>query len=237
VPVSRSNDVVVLLPTFNECDNLLAIVEAIRTQISADIIILDDASTDGTADLADNLADAHKGIEVVHRPGPRGLGPSYIEGFEKAVAAGYDKIIQMDADFSHDPKNLPQMLTLADEYDLVIGSRWAAGGGTQGWPWHRRLISQCGSRYAQLALHSNIRDLTAGFKCWRRHALNAVDLAAIRSTGYAFQIEMTYSAQRAGLQLCEHPIVFLERRVGQSKMSWRIVAEAVWRVPLLRMRK
>lgn len=231
----RQNDAVVLLPTYNERDNLPSIVPAILEAAPVDVWILDDDSPDGTGQVADELAKSSPRVRVTHRPGKQGLGKAYIDGFHRALAAGYARIFEMDADFSHPPRYLPRLLELSREYDLVLGSRWVAGGGTENWPWHRRLISRGGSLYARALLGVGIRDLTGGFKCFRREVLETIDLDSVRSTGYAFQIEMTYRALLHGFSVAETPIVFVERTQGASKMSRRIVLEAVMRVPRLRL--
>jgi dolichol-phosphate mannosyltransferase len=225
---------VVLLPTYNEAENLPRIVPAILAAAPVDVMILDDASPDGTGQLADALATGPR-VTVVHRPGKQGLGRAYLDGFARALAAGYERIIEMDADFSHQPKYLPELLRLAEEHDLVLGSRWVAGGGTENWPWLRRCISRGGSLYARTWLGVPIRDLTGGFKCFRREVLEAIDLESIKTTGYAFQIEMTFRALKRGFRVKETPIVFVERAGGISKMSRRIVLEALLKVPRIRL--
>lgn len=226
---------VVLLPTYNEIDNLPRIVPAILAAAPVDVMILDDNSPDGTGDLADKLAQEHPRVRVVHRPGKQGLGAAYLEGFARALEAGYERILEMDADFSHPPGHLPEMLRLSEHYDLVLGSRWVQGGGTRNWPLRRQMISRMGSFYARSVLGVGVRDLTGGFKCFRRGVLEALDLNSIRTTGYAFQIEMTYRTILRGFTVHETPIIFVEREVGISKMSRRIVVEAVLKVPQLRI--
>lgn len=228
---------VVLLPTYNELANLPKIVPAILAAAPVDIMILDDNSPDGTGKLADNLARDNKRIMVVHRPTKQGLGAAYLDGFGRALKAGYDAILEMDADFSHPPGHLPEMLRLAQSHDLVLGSRWVAGGGTKNWPLQRQIISRMGSFYARTILGVSVRDLTGGFKCFRRHVLEGIDLESIHATGYAFQIEMTYRALCRGFSVIESPIIFAEREEGVSKMSRRIIIEAVLKVPVLRLRK
>lgn len=229
---------IVVLPTYNEAGNLRAIVAAIHEAVPAlDILVVDDRSPDGTGQIADELAASDARVAVLHRQEKRGLGPAYVAGFREALARGYDLIVQMDADFSHDPKYLPTMLALAHEADVVIGSRNIEGGGTVNWGVGRQLISQGGSLYARTILGLPVRDMTAGFKCWRRAALEAIDLESVGTTGYAFQIEMSHRAHRKGLRLVEMPIVFVDRRVGQSKMSRAIVLEALVRVWAMRFRK
>jgi dolichol-phosphate mannosyltransferase len=229
-------DVWLVLPTYNEADNVAAFTEAARRALpeSRRVLIVDDSSPDGTGRIADRLADAHEDIEVMHRGRKQGLGPAYLAGFQRALAEGARLIVQMDSDFSHEPAYLPRLLDAARRADLVVGSRYIPGGGVTEWGPMRRAISRGGSAYARLVLGVGIRDLTGGFKCWRREALEAIHLEAVRSLGYAFQVEMTYRAIEAGFHVVEVPITFRERRIGASKMSRAIVAEAVWRVPWLR---
>lgn len=230
----RQHATVVLLPTFNEKENLPAIVPAILAAAPVDILILDDNSPDGTGTLADALAAQNPRVQVVHRKERRGLGAAYLDGFARALEAGYEFIVEMDADFSHPPKDLPRLIDLAKQYDLVLGSRWVEGGGTKGWPLHRQLISRGGSLYTQLVLGERVRDFTGGFKCFRRKVLLALDLGDVRATGYAFQIEMTYRALKKGFVVHEMPFTFVERAKGASKMSGAIVREALFGVPRLR---
>ncbi len=235
MPASSSNNrAVVLLPTYNEIDNLPRIVPAILAAAPVDVMVLDDDSPDGTGAAADKIAATDPRVRVVHRKKKEGLGAAYIDGFRRALAAGYNLIIEMDADFSHPVAKLPDMLALAATHDLVLGSRWIQGGGTRNWPIHRQFISRIGSFYARTALGVGIRDLTGGFKCFRRHVLETIDLSSIGSTGYSFQIEMTYRAIQKGFKVVEMPIIFVEREQGVSKMSGNIVVEAVFKVPLLR---
>ena len=234
-PLPRS-DAVVLIPTYNERDNIAAIIQAVIEAADVDVWILDDASPDGTGVIADEIAAGEPRVQVIHRARKAGIGRAYRDGFAAALAAGYARIVTMDADFSHPPSTLPDLLALSESYDLVLGSRWVHGGGTQGWPLLRQLISRGGSLYARGVLGKPVRDFTGGFKCFRREVLEAIDLARVRCTGYAFQIEMTYRAMRLGFRVKETPIVFVERRRGTSKMSWRIITEAMMRVPQLRLR-
>jgi dolichol-phosphate mannosyltransferase len=229
-------DVWLVLPTYDEAANLEALVDAARRALPASrrILVVDDSSPDGTGRIADRLAAEGDDVEVLHRPVKEGLGPAYLAGFRRALAEGARRIVQMDADFSHEPAYLPRLLDASGRADLVIGSRYVPGGGVTEWGPVRRFISRSGSTYARTVLGVPIYDLTGGFKCWRREALAAIDLDAVRSRGYAFQVEMTYRALRAGFHVAEVPITFRERRVGASKMSRAIVAEAVWRVPWLR---
>ena len=225
-----------VLPTYNESENIEALIEAVRAKLppSARVLIVDDNSPDGTGRIADELATRHENVSVLHRQLKEGLGPAYIAGFRHALGAGAGLVLEMDSDFSHDPAYLPRLLDGAVRADLVIGSRYVAGGGVSDWGPLRRAISRGGSAYARLVLGVPVRDLTGGFKCFRREVLEAIDLDAIQAHGYAFQVEMTYRAIRAGFRVVEVPIVFRERQAGSSKMDGSIVAEAIWRVPLLR---
>ena len=200
------------------------------------ILIVDDGSPDGTGEIADRLAAEHPEVEVLHRPGKGGLGPAYLAGFARALAGGADLVLEMDSDFSHDPADLPRLIAAAENADLVLGSRYVAGGGVTDWGLLRRFVSRAGSAYAQVVLGVPVRDLTGGFKCFRRSVLEAIDLDRVHANGYAFQIELTYRASRAGFTITEVPIVFRDRRVGESKMTPRIALEAVWMVPSLRFR-
>ncbi len=221
-----------VVPTYNERENLPAIVPRILEQGEQfQVLIVDDNSPDGTGEIADRLAAEHLGrVHVSHRAGKRGLGFAYIHGFRWALDRDYAFIFEMDADFSHDPDALPRLLAAAQGADIAIGSRWVAGGGTRNWSLLRRFISRGGSVYAQLIRGIPIRDLTAGFKAFRREVLASLDLGSIRSNGYAFQVEMNYACHRMGFRVVEVPILFEYRRVGQSKMSARIVLEAMLRV-------
>ena len=228
-----------VLPTYNEAANIAAIVEAARSNLPDDarILVVDDNSPDGTGKIADGLAAADPAIEVLHRAGKEGLGPAYIAGFRHALAAGAGFVMEMDSDFSHDPRDLPRLLEAAEAgADVVIGSRYVAGGGVTDWSLLRRAISRGGSLYAGLVLGVRQRDLTGGFKCFRRVVLETIDLDSIVAKGYVFQVEMTYRALCAGFTVREVPIVFRDRQVGESKMSAAIALEATWQVPLLRRR-
>lgn len=225
VPVARRPLVVV--PTYNERENLEAIVSAIRDNLPAvEILIIDDHSPDGTGDLAEALGKQLGGIHILHRPGKLGLGTAYVAGFRYALADDFTCVFEMDADFSHNPKYLPELLGMAESYDLVIGSRYVAGGDTPDWRLIRRIISGGGNIFARNVLGLPVRDCTAGFKCYRRAVLAAFDLDRINLQGYAFQIETVYQAFKAGFRIGELPIVFPDRRLGHSKMSQQIVAEA-----------
>ena len=227
----------VCLPTYNERENLEAMVDRLGEVLGADgvVLVIDDDSPDGTGEIADRLAADRVSVHVLHRPRKEGLGPAYLDGFRRALKLGADLILEMDCDFSHDPADVPRLVAAAEDADLVLGSRYVPGGGTRNWGALRRLISRGGSLYAQLLLGVPISDLTGGFKCYRRAVLEAIDLDAIHSKGYAFQIETTYRALRAGFRVVEVPIVFVDREVGGSKMSNSIVLEAVWKVPALRL--
>jgi dolichol-phosphate mannosyltransferase len=225
-----------VLPTYNEAENMEPLVEVARAKLppSAQLLIVDDSSPDGTGELADRLAARHENVQVLHRARKEGLGPAYLAGFRRALEGGAGLVLEMDSDFSHDPAYLPRLLDAAARADLVLGSRYVPGGGVSDWGPLRRAVSRGGSSYARHVLGVEVRDLTGGFKCFRREVLEAIDLDAISTRGYAFQVEMTYRAIRCGFEVVEVPIVFRERRVGSSKMDLSIVAEAVWRLPLLR---
>jgi dolichol-phosphate mannosyltransferase len=225
-----------ILPTYNEADNVEPFVAAARANLPADaqILIVDDGSPDGTGERADRLAERHANVGVLHRGEKQGLGPAYIAGFRRALAAGAGLVLEMDADFSHDPAYLPRLLEAARNADLVIGSRYVEGGGVGDWGPVRRLISRGGSVYSRHVLGVDVHDLTGGFKCFRREVLQAIDLDSVEVRGYAFQIEMTYRAIQLGFSVVEVPIVFHERRAGKSKMDGGIVAEALLQVPRLR---
>ena len=227
----------VCLPTYNERENLERMVDALRNVLGEEdiVLVIDDNSPDGTGEIADRLAEERRSMHVLHRPHKEGLGPAYLDGFRRALELGADLIFEMDCDFSHDPGDVPRLVAAAENADLVIGSRYVDGGGTRNWGAVRRFISRGGSLYAQLLLGVGVRDLTGGFKCYRRLVLETIDLDAIHSKGYAFQIETTYRALRRGFRVVEVPIVFVDRQVGGSKMSKAIVLEAVWKVPALRL--
>jgi dolichol-phosphate mannosyltransferase len=226
----------VILPTYDEAENLERIVGAVLEQLSPSgtVLVVDDNSPDGTGEIADRLAGSDGSVRVLHRARKEGLGPAYLAGFHLALDAGAERIVEMDADFSHDPAYLPRLIGAAENADLVIGSRYVPGGGVTEWGQMRRFISRGGSAYARMVLDLPIRDLTGGFKCFRREVLEAIDLDTIEARGYAFQVETTYRAIRAGFRVVEIPIVFKDRRDGTSKMRGAIVAEAIWRVPAMR---
>jgi dolichol-phosphate mannosyltransferase len=227
----------ICLPTYNEIENLEPMLQALGGVLGPDdrVLVIDDASPDGTGELADRLAAELGFVDVLHRPRKDGLGPAYLAGFRRALTDGAEYVLEMDCDFSHDPNDVPRLLEAAADADLVLGSRYVPGGGVENWGPGRRVVSSGGSLYARLLLGVPIRDLTGGFKCFRRAVLEAIDLDAITSKGYAFQIETTFRALRKGFRVVEVPIRFVDRQVGRSKMSRAIVLEAVWKVPLLRL--
>jgi dolichol-phosphate mannosyltransferase len=228
----------VCLPTYNESENLPPMIEALgRVLREGDrVLVIDDNSPDGTGTIADALAADRPFLEVLHRPRKEGLGRAYVAGFHRALADGAELVLEMDCDFSHDPADVRRLIEAAENgADLVLGSRYVPGGGTRNWGLVRRLISRGGSVYTALFLQMGVKDPTGGFKCFRRPVLEQLDLDAITPRGYAFQIEMTYRAKRAGFKVAEIPIIFVDRVVGQSKMSRSVVLEAIWRVPLLRV--
>ena len=198
------------------------------------VLVIDDNSPDGTGEIADRLAEGLDYVSVLHRPAKEGLGPAYIAGFRRALAAGAELVLEMDCDFSHDPSDVPRLIAAAGDADVVLGSRYVDGGGVRNWGLVRRAISAGGSWYARVLLGAPVRDLTGGFKCYRRRVLETIDLDAVHSKGYAFQIETTYRALCAGFRVVEVPITFVDREDGVSKMSRTIVAEAIWKVPSLR---
>ena len=216
----------IIIPTYNELDNLQPLLEAVsKNAPESEVLIVDDNSPDGTGQLADKLAENDTRIHVMHRTGKLGLGTAYIAGFKYAIANGYDAAFEMDADFSHDPRYLPDFLTAIENADLVIGSRYIRGGSTPNWSLLRRFISNGGNIYARLLLGMRVHDCTAGFRCYRRQVLESIDLDTIQSQGYAFQVELAYRVQKHGFRIIEIPIVFMDRRVGKSKMSRKIFVE------------
>jgi dolichol-phosphate mannosyltransferase len=230
---------VVCLPTYNERENLEALIGALGEVLDTArdrVLVVDDGSPDGTGEIADRLAAEHDWVSVLHRERKEGIGPAYLAGFRRALADGAELVLEMDCDFSHDPADVPRLIAAAADADLVLGSRYVEGGGTENWGLLRRFVSRGGCLYAQVLLGVRVRDLTGGFKCFRRSALEAIDLGALSAHGYAFQIEATYRVLRAGLRVREIPIRFTERRAGASKMTGAIVAEAIWKVPRLRLR-
>ena len=227
---------VVCLPTYNERENLEPMLRALGDK-QVRVLVIDDSSPDGTGELADRLAAELGYVDVLHREHKEGLGPAYLAGFRRALAGDAELVLEMDCDFSHDPEYLPHLIAAVEAgADLALGSRYVPGGGVRNWGLLRRLISAGGSFYARLILGVKVQDLTGGFKCYRRAVLEAIDLDAVDSKGYAFQIETTYRALRAGFKVVEVPITFADREVGGSKMSKAIVAEAIWKVPGLRLK-
>jgi dolichol-phosphate mannosyltransferase len=217
----------IIIPTYNETENLRPVLEAIFSYVSAtDILVVDDNSPDGTGELADAIASGDTRVHVLHRPGKLGLGTAYIAGFKYAIAHGYDAAFEMDADFSHDPRYLPDFLEAIEYADLVIGSRYVHGGGTPNWSLVRRFISGGGNIFARFMLGIPVHDCTAGYRCYRREVLENIDLESIQSQGYAFQVELAYRVMQQGFRIVEIPITFMDRRVGKSKMSRKIVIEA-----------
>ncbi|HUB75393.1 MAG TPA: polyprenol monophosphomannose synthase [Solirubrobacteraceae bacterium] len=237
-----------ILPTYNEAENVQAIVGAAGEVLARAapqgfrVLVVDDGSPDGTGDLADALAAEKEWVRVLHRSEKNGIGPAYLAGFRHALDAGAGFVMEMDSDFSHDPADLARLLATVRDgdggpgADLALGSRYVDGGGVEEWGLLRRFISEGGSTYARTVLGLRVRDLTGGFKCFRREVLEAIRFEEVRSQGYAFQVELTYRAVQAGFRVVEVPITFRDRQRGTSKMSWRIAAEAMWLVPLLRFR-
>jgi dolichol-phosphate mannosyltransferase len=241
-----------ILPTYNEAENIAAIVTAAEDVLGAAtaggrfgggyrILVVDDGSPDGTGEIVDRLAAQSDSVAALHRTEKNGIGPAYLAGFRHALAHGAGYVMEMDSDFSHDPGDLARLLVAVDRdspdgADLALGSRYVPGGGVRDWGLVRRFVSEGGSTYARWVLGLRVRDLTGGFKCFRREVLESIHFDGVRSQGYAFQVELTYRAVRAGFRVVEVPIVFRDRQDGQSKMSWRIAAEAMWLVPLLRFR-
>jgi dolichol-phosphate mannosyltransferase len=231
---------VVCVPTYNERENLEPLVRALAEALDTTrdrVLVIDDGSPDGTGEIADRLAAELPWVDVLHRPLKEGIGRAYLAGFTHALALDPELVLEMDCDFSHDPRDVLRLIAAAEDgADLVLGSRWVEGGGTENWGVVRRFISRGGSLYARLVLGVGIRDLTGGFKCFRRRVLETIDLDAIAARGYGFQIEGTYRSLRAGFRVVEIPITFVDRRVGESKMSGAIVLEAMRQVPVLRWR-
>jgi dolichol-phosphate mannosyltransferase len=231
---------IVCLPTYNERDNLEPMIRALAEQLDPArdrVLVIDDNSPDGTGQIADALAAELAWVEVLHRPQKAGLGPAYLAGFERALAMGAELVLEMDCDFSHNPKDVVRLIAACEDgADVALGSRWVTGGGTVSWGRGRMLISRGGSLYARTILGVHVRDLTGGFKCFRRAVLETIDLGAVSAKGYGFQIEVTFRTLRAGFTVVEIPITFVDRRVGESKMDSSIVVEAMLDVPVLRYR-
>jgi dolichol-phosphate mannosyltransferase len=235
-PHAAPGRTLVVLPTYNEKDNLLPMLDAILAYAAVDVLVVDDGSPDGTGDLADRRAAVDPRVTVLHRAGKQGLGTAYLAGFAEAFVRGYEFVCEMDCDFSHAPWDLPRLLHVAKDCDLAIGSRYVRGGCTVGWDFRRRMLSRGANLYTRLWLSSGIRDNTAGFRCFRASALQQLDLAAVSAQGYAFQIEMAFRMVRAGFVVREAPIHFIDRQVGKSKMSGKVAREALMLVPKLRFR-
>jgi dolichol-phosphate mannosyltransferase len=229
----------ICLPTYNERQNLPVMVERLAGVLREGdrVLVIDDNSPDGTGELADGLAERFPFVDVLHREAKEGLGRAYIAGFREVLATDAELVLELDCDFSHNPADVPRLIAAAEAgADLVLGSRYVPGGGTRNWGLLRRVVSRGGSLYTALFLRMGVSDPTGGFKCFRRAALEAIDLDAVTPRGYAFQIEMTWRVKRAGFRVEEIPITFVDREVGHSKMSRAVVLEAIWRVPLLRLR-
>ncbi len=223
----------VIIPTYNERENLGPIVGRVRLAVpDADVLVVDDSSPDGTGALADQLAGSDAQVHVLHRTSKDGLGAAYLEAFAWALSRGYDRLVQLDADGSHLPEQLPELLTAAESADVVMGSRWIPGGEVRNWPWHRRFLSRGGSIYSRVLLRLKERDVTGGYRVYTAHALERMKLSSVESLGYCFQIDMLLHAVRAGLRVVEVPITFVERTRGSSKMSGGIVIEAMARVTI-----
>ena len=223
-------EVLVVVPTYNEAENLALIAEAVRSH-DFGLLVVDDSSPDGTGDIADELAETDPGISVLHRTTKQGLGPAYAAGFAVALEMGAKVICEMDADFSHDPKDLPRLVQAVNGgADLAIGSRYVSGGGVDNWPWHRRWLSRGGNIYARTMLGTEVNDMTAGFRAFRANALRKLDFAGCEASGYGFQVEMAWAATKAGLDVREVPIIFRDRSRGTSKMGASIALEAMWLV-------
>jgi dolichol-phosphate mannosyltransferase len=231
-----------VLPTYNEAENLASLVRSALPELERSghphkLLVVDDDSPDGTGRIADRLAAELEPVEVLHRGRKQGLGRAYLAGFAVALERGAGLVLEMDSDFSHDPADLPRLIAASETADLVLGSRYMPGGGITDWGPVRRALSRGGSWYARTVLGLPLRDLTGGFKCFRREVLEALDLNGVHADGYGFQIELTYRAVKAGFAVAEIPILFRERRLGESKMTARIAVEAVWKVPAMRFRR
>lgn len=230
-PFTFEESILVVLPTYNERANLEALVTAIGQYLVTDIVIVDDNSPDGTGELADQLSTRHPHVHVLHRPRKEGLGPAYIAGFQWALQRPYDRIIEMDCDFSHAPWDLPRLVHRSHTADLVIGSRYVPGGGTENWNARRRLVSRCGNSYVSLFLGSIIQDWTGGFRCYRRGLLERMALSTVQAKGYIFQVELAWRAVQLGATVSELPIRFSDRILGQSKLGWASIIEGLMEVP------
>ncbi len=236
IPFRFERSILIVLPTYNERQNLEPLVEMIGRHLVADILIVDDNSPDGTGQLADQLSRRHAHVHVLHRVIKEGLGPAYLAGFAWALARGYQLIVEMDCDFSHAPWDLPRLIHRSGTADLVIGSRYVPGGRTQNWSKRRRLLSRLGNAYVRLFLGTNIHDWTAGFRCYRHELLTSMNLEKVNAKGYVFQVEMTWRARQLGAKICELPIRFSDRVQGQSKLGWQSLVETITEVPRMSMR-
>jgi len=226
----------VIIPTYNERENIQSLVQAVLAQDERiDVLVVDDGSPDSTGQIADAMAAESGRVHVIHRAGKLGLGTAYVAGFQYALAHRYDRVLEMDADYSHRPEDLPRLIAASEQADVVVGSRNVPGGRAEDWSPLRHFVSKGGSLYARLLLGIPIKDCTSGFKCFHRAAIELLDLPALRSNGYAFQVEVNHACAQAGLRFAEVPIVFPDRTRGQSKMSWRIAVEAAWLVLRLRL--
>ena len=226
-----AGDALVVIPTYNEVDNIVPIVErTLAAAPTADVLIVDDNSPDGTGDLGDKLSETHDGVHVLHRERKQGLGVAYRAGFDWALKRDYESVVEMDADGSHQPEDVPRLLDGLEVADVALGSRWVPGGGAENWPWRRELLSRSGNLYARMALGLKLRDVTGGFRAFRRKALEGLPLDGIESRGFCFQVDLARRAEDAGMRAVEVPIVFRERERGRSKMSLGIITEALWRI-------
>ena len=226
--MSASPSTVVVIPTFNECENVTRIVGRVLSAVArVDVLVVDDGSPDGTGAIADGLAAAHPRVNVLHRPAKQGLGAAYLAGFAWALGRGYDVVVEMDADGSHSPQDLPRLLGALGTADAVLGSRWVPGGSVHNWPRSRKVLSRAGNLYTRLALGLDLRDATGGFRAFRRATLEGIDLSGVSSQGYCFQVDLAWRAVQAGFVVVEVPITFVEREIGESKMSGDIVREAL----------
>ena len=232
--MTKPRDIVVVVPTYNEKDNLPVLTAGILAHPGFRLLVVDDGSPDGTGHLAEELARKYPGrVEVMHRTGPRGLGRSYVDGLQRALQSGADLIFQMDADLSHNPEHLPALAAATDAYDVVIGSRYLTGVSVVNWPLHRIFLSAFANRYVRMVTRISVTDCTSGFRCWRREALERLPLQSMVSNGYAFIVEMLFEASRRGCRIGEAPIIFIERRQGQSKVSGKVLMESLivpWRL-------
>jgi dolichol-phosphate mannosyltransferase len=236
MPFRFDRSILIVLPTYNERQNLEPLIEAIGRYLVADILIVDDNSPDGTGQLADQLSRLHKHVHVLHRARKEGLGPAYIAGFQWALARGYQLIVEMDCDFSHSPWDVPRLVHRSGTADLIIGSRYVPGGGTEDWSRRRRSVSRVGNAYVSLFLGSSIRDWTGGFRCYRHELLANMNVESVNAKGYVFQVEMAWRAHQLGAKICELPIRFSDRVQGQSKLGWQTILEALTEVPRMYFR-